>query len=193
MLVEGCKPNVITHTTLIDGLCKAGHIEKACQICARIRGTIETSDVDIYFRSNDNSCEKPNVITCGALVDGLCKANQVKEAHELLIFMSVEGCEPNHIVYEALIDGFCKAGKLEDGQEVFAKMSERGSSPNLHTYGSLIDVVFKDKRLDLVLKVLSKILENSCVPNVVIYTEMIDGLCEVVTYTVMINGVTSHV
>ncbi|KAI9110480.1 hypothetical protein K1719_018346 [Acacia pycnantha] len=210
MLVEGCKPNVITYTALIDGLCKAGQIEKACQIYARMRGTIETSDMDIYFRSNDNSCEKPNVITCGALVDGLCKANQVKEAHELLNSMSVEGCEPNHIVYDALIDGFCKAGKLEDAQEVFAKMSERGYSPNLHTYGSLIDVLFKDKRLDLVLKVLSKMLENYCVPNVVIYTEMIDGLCKVgktdeayklllkmqekgcnpnvVTYTAMIDG-----
>lgn len=210
MLVEGCKPNVITYTALIDGLCKAGQVEKACQIYARMRGNIETSDMDIYFRSNDNNYEKPNVITHGALVDGLCKAKRVKEAHELLNSMSVEGCEPNHIVYDALIDGFCKAGKLEDAQEVFAKMSERGYSPNLYTYGSLIDVLFKDKRLDLVLKVLSKMLENSCVPNVVIYTEMIDGLCKVgktdeayklllkmqekgcnpnvVTYTAMIDG-----
>ncbi|KAK4256084.1 hypothetical protein QN277_008997 [Acacia crassicarpa] len=73
MLVEGCKTNVITYTTLIDGLGKAGQIEKACQIYAKMRGIIETSDMDIYFRSNDNSCEKPNIRR--ALVDGLCKAN----------------------------------------------------------------------------------------------------------------------
>lgn len=210
MLLEGCKPNVVTYTALIDGHCKAGQIEKACQIYARMRGDIESSDMDMYFKADHNDCEGPNVITYGALVDGLCKANRVKEAGELLDAMSVQGCEPNQIVYDALIDGFCKAGKLQDAQEVFAKMSERGYSPNLYTYSSLIDCLFKDKRLDLVLKVLSKMQESSCTPNVVIYTEMIDGLCKVgktdeayklmlkmeekgcnpnvVTYTAMIDG-----
>ncbi|CAK8539205.1 unnamed protein product [Lathyrus sativus] len=210
MLLEGCKPNVVTYTALIDGHCKAGQIEKACQIYARMRGDIESSDMDKYFKLDDNNSEGPNVITYGALVDGLCKANKVKEARELLDTMSAHGCEPNHIVYDAVIDGFCKIGKLQDAQEVFAKMSERGYSPNLYTYSSLIDCLFKDNRLDLVLKVLSKMLENSCTPNVVIYTEMVDGLCKVgktdeayklmlkmeekgcnpnvVTYTAMIDG-----
>ncbi|KAK7260698.1 hypothetical protein RIF29_26957 [Crotalaria pallida] len=210
MLLEGCKPNVVTYTALIDGHCKAGQIEKACQIYARMRGDVETSDMDMYFQLDDNDCERPNVITYGALVDGLCKANRVKQARELLDTMSTQGCVPNQIVYDALIDGFCKAGKLEDAQEVFAKMSENGYSPNLYTYSSLIDCLFRDKRLDLVLRVLSKMQESSCAPNVVIYTEMIDGLCKVgktdeayklmlkmeekgccpnvVTYTAMIDG-----
>ncbi|KAI4295260.1 hypothetical protein L6164_035325 [Bauhinia variegata] len=210
MLVAGCKPNIVTYTALIDGHCKAGQIEKACQIYARMRGNVETSDMDMYFKLNESNCEGPNIVTYGALVDGLCKANRVSEARALLDAMWVEGCEPNQIVYDALIDGFCKAGRLEDAQDVFAKMSERGYSPNLYTYSSLIDRLFKDKRLDLALKVLSKMLENSCAPNVVIYTEMIDGLCKVgktdeayrlmlkmeekdckpnvVTYTAMIDG-----
>ncbi|TKY71129.1 Pentatricopeptide repeat-containing protein mitochondrial [Spatholobus suberectus] len=210
MLLEGCKPNVVTYTALIDGHCKAGQIDKACQIYARMQGHIESSDIDMYFKLDDNDCETPNIITYGALVDGLCKANRVKEARELLDTMSIHACEPNQIVYDALIDGFCKTGKLEDAQEVFVKMSERGYTPNLYTYSSLINSLFKEKRLDLVLKVLSKMLENSCAPNVVIYTEMIDGLCKVgkteeayklmlkmeemgcnpnvVTYTAMIDG-----
>ncbi|CAL5208506.1 unnamed protein product [Lathyrus oleraceus] len=210
MLLEDCKPNVVTYTALIDGHCKAGQIEKACQIYARMQGDIESSDMDKYFKLDHNNSEGPNVITYGALVDGLCKANKVKEARELLDTMSAHGCEPNHIVYDAVIDGFCKIGKLQDAQEVFAKMSERGYSPNLYTYSSLIDCLFKDNRLDLVLKVLSKMLESSCTPNVVIYTEMVDGLCKVgktdeayrlmlkmeekgcnpnvITYTAMIDG-----
>ncbi|KAL2349446.1 hypothetical protein Fmac_003446 [Flemingia macrophylla] len=210
MLLEGCKPNVITYTALIDGHCKAGQIDKACQIYARMQGDIESSDMDMYFKLDDNNCEAPNIITYGALVDGLCKANRVKEARELLDTMPSHGCEPNQIVYDALIDGFCKTGKLEDAQEVFVKMTGRGYSPNLYTYSSLINSLFKEKRLDLVLKVLSKMLENSCTPNVVIYTEMIDGLCKVgktddayklmlkmeevgcfpnvITYTAMIDG-----
>ncbi|KAK7852797.1 pentatricopeptide repeat-containing protein [Quercus suber] len=179
MCSEGCIPNVITYTALIDGHCKAGEIEKACQIYARMQGNVEISDVDMYFRIDDGNSKEPNVFTYGALVDGLCKAHKVKEARNLLDAISVEGCEPNHIVYDALIDGFCKARKLDDAQEVFAKMSEHGYSPHVYTYSSLIDRLFKGKRLDLALKVLSKMLENSCAPNVVIYTEMIDGLCKV--------------
>ncbi|KAA8531355.1 hypothetical protein F0562_006064 [Nyssa sinensis] len=210
MLSEGCAPNVVTYTALIDGYCKAGDIEKACQIYARMRGSGNIPDVDMYFKVDDSKTREPNVVTYGALVDGLCKAHKVKEARDLLDAMSVEGCEPNHIVYGALIDGFCKVGKLDEAQEVFVKMSERGYNPNVYTFSSLIDRLFKDKRLDLALKVLSKMLENSCPPNVIIYTGMIDGLCKVgktdeayklmlmmeekgchpnvVTYTAMIDG-----
>nr|XP_011462602.1 PREDICTED: pentatricopeptide repeat-containing protein At1g06710, mitochondrial isoform X1 [Fragaria vesca subsp. vesca] len=210
MLTQGCIPNAVTYSALIDGHCKAGETEKACLIYARMRGDVNVPDVDMYFKIADQSLKEPNVHTYGALVDGLCKANKVKEAGELLDAMFVEGCEPNHIVYDALIDGFCKSGKLDEAQKVFAKMSEHGYSPNVYTYSSLIDRLFKDKRLDLVLKVLSKMLEESCSPNVVIYTEMVDGLCKVgktdeayklmlmmeekgcnpnvVTYTAMIDG-----
>ncbi|XP_038884804.1 pentatricopeptide repeat-containing protein At1g06710, mitochondrial [Benincasa hispida] len=210
MIAKGCLPNVITYTALIDGYCKSGNIEKACQIYARMRGDTNIPDVDMYFKIENNVAEKPNVVTYGALVDGLCKAHKVKDARDLLETMFVEGCEPNTIVYDALIDGFCKAGKLDEAQEVFRKMVERGYNPNVYTYSSLIDRLFKDKRLDLVLKMLSKMLENSCAPNVVIYTEMIDGLSKVaktdeayklmlmmeekgckpnvVTYTAMIDG-----
>lgn len=210
MIAKGCFPNVITYTALIDGYCKSGNIEKACQIYARMRGDADIPDVDMYFKIKNNVAEKPNVVTYGALVDGLCKAHKVKDARDLLETMFVDGCEPNTIIYDALIDGFCKAAKLDEAQEVFHKMVERGYNPNVYTYSSLIDRLFKDKRLDLVLKVLSKMLENSCAPNVVIYTEMIDGLSKVaktdeayklmlmmeekgckpnvVTYTAMIDG-----
>lgn len=210
MVSEGCIPNIVTFTALIDGHCKSGEIEKACQIYARLKGITETPDVNIYFKTDYSKTMEPNVVTYGALVDGLCKAHRVKEARNLLDAMSLKGCEPNHIVYDALIDGFCKVGKLDEAQEVFVKMSECGYSPNVYTYSSLIDRLFKDKRLDLALRVLSKMLENSCPPNVIIYTEMIDGLCKVgktdeafklmlmmeekgchpnvVTYTAMIDG-----
>lgn len=211
MLSAGCFPNIVTYTALIDGYCKAGLIEKACKIYSKMRGHTEISDVDIYFRVyDDEENREPNVFTYGALVDGLCKAHKVKEAHELLDKMSEENCEPNHVVYDALVDGFCKMGNFDEAQKIFAKMIERGYNPNVYTYGSLINRLFKDKRLDLVLKVLSRMLDNSCSPNVVIYTELVDGLCKVgktdeayklmmmmaekgcspnvVTYTAMIDG-----
>ncbi|KAG9447132.1 hypothetical protein H6P81_013260 [Aristolochia fimbriata] len=209
MLTFGSVPNVVTYSALIDGLCKAGELEKACHVYARMKGTGNIQDFNNYFQDDGSSTMEPNVFTYGALVDGLCKAHKVVEAHDLLEVMEKEGCEPNNVVYDALIDGLCKVGKLDEAREVFVKMSEHGYSPNVYTYSSLIDKLFKDKRLDLALKVLSKMLET-CAPNVVTYTELIDGLCKVgkteeahkvlvmmeekdcspnvVTYTAMIDG-----
>ncbi|KZV28214.1 hypothetical protein F511_20880 [Dorcoceras hygrometricum] len=208
--IPRCPPNIVTFSALIDGYCKAGDLAKACAIYEKMRGNGDIHDVNLYFEITDDSSKEPNVITYGALINGLCKAHKVGEARNLLDTMWANDCEPNQVVYDALIDGFCKVGKLDEAQEIFAKMSEHGYSPNVYTYSSLIDRLFKEKRLDLALKVLAKMLECSCTPNVVTYTEMIDGLCKVgktdeayklmlmmeekgcnpnvVTYTAMIDG-----
>ncbi|TVU15469.1 hypothetical protein EJB05_38991, partial [Eragrostis curvula] len=210
MVDVGCYPNTITYSALIDGLCKAGEIQKACEIYARLKGTSDNEESDFYFEGEGADTVTPNVVTYGALIDGLCKAHKVADAHELLDAMLSTGCEPNHIIYDALIDGFCKVGKIDDAQEVFLRMSKCGYLPSVHTYTSLIDAMFKDRRLDLAIKVLSQMLKGSCTPNVVTYTAMIDGLCKlgesekalkllsmmkkkgcspnVVTYTALIDG-----
>ncbi|CAH9102776.1 unnamed protein product [Cuscuta epithymum] len=211
MLSEGSIPNVVTFTALIDGFCKAGNVDKACQIYAKMKGSVSTSEVDMYFETDmGNSAVKPNLVTYGALVDGLCKAHRVNDARDLLDTILVEGQEPNVNIYDALIDGFCKKGKTNEAHEVLSRMLDRGYDPSVFTYSSFLDRLLKDKHLDLAMKVLSQMLKKSCRPNVVIYTEMIDGLSKVgktdeayklmlmmeekgckpnvVTYTAMIDG-----
>ncbi|ONM16473.1 Tetratricopeptide repeat (TPR)-like superfamily protein [Zea mays] len=179
MVDAGCAPNTITYSALVDGLCKAGESQKACEVYAKMIGTSDNVGSDFYFEGEHTDSIAPNVVTYGALIDGLCKAHKVVDAQELLDVMSSNGCEPNHIIYDALIDGFCKVGKLDNAQEVFFRMSKCGYLPTVHTYTSLIDAMFKDRRLDLAIKVLSQMLESSCTPNVVTYTAMIDGLCRI--------------
>lgn len=210
MVDDACYPNAVTYSALIDGLCKAGEVQKACEIYAKLIGASDNVETDFYFENKGVDTISPNVITYGALVDGLCKAQKVADAHELLDSMLSAGCEPNQIVYDALIDGFCKVGKIDNAQEVFLRMTKCGYLPSVHTYTSLIDRMFKDGRLDLAMKVLSQMLKDSCSPNVVTYTAMVDGLCKigetekalnllslmekkgcspnVVTYTALIDG-----
>ncbi|KAL6650939.1 hypothetical protein ACP70R_009864 [Stipagrostis hirtigluma subsp. patula] len=210
MVDAGCPPNVITYSALIDGLCKAGEIQKACEVYTKLIGTSDNTESDFYFEGEGTDTISPNVVTYGALIDGLCKAHKVGDAHELLDAMSSAGCEPNHIIYDALIDGFCKVGKIDNAQEVFRRMTKCGYLPSVHTYTSLIDGMFKDRRLDLAIEVFSQMLKGSCTPNVVTYTAMIDGLSRigesekalkllsmmeskgcspnVVTYTALIDG-----
>ncbi|WVZ86194.1 hypothetical protein U9M48_033019 [Paspalum notatum var. saurae] len=210
MVDAGCPPNTITYSALIDGFCKAGEIEKACEVYGKLIGNSEDVESDFYFEGKLTDAIAPNVVTYGALIDGLCKAHKVVDAHDLLDAMLSNGCEPNHIIYDALIDGFCKIGKIDNAQEVFLRMSKCGYLPTVHTYTSLIDAMFKDRRLDLAMKVLSQMLKSSCTPNVITYTAMINGLCRinesqkalklmsmmkkkgcspnVVTYTALIDG-----
>ncbi|KAJ6419145.1 hypothetical protein OIU84_029287 [Salix udensis] len=142
MMSKGFIPDTSTYSKVIGYLCNASKVEKAFQLFQEMKRNGIAPDVVV-----DGSLNEPNVFTYGALVDGLCKAYQVKEARDLLKSMSVEGCEPNHVVYDALIDGCCKAGKLDEAQEVFTKMLECGYDPNVFTYSSLIDRLFKDKRV----------------------------------------------
>ncbi|KAL6903601.1 hypothetical protein ACP4OV_004414 [Aristida adscensionis] len=210
MVDAGCPPNAITYGALIDGLCKAGEIQKACEVYSKLLGISDNAESDFYFECKGTDTIAPNVVTYGALIDGLCKAHKVVDAHDLLDAMSSAGYEPNHIIYDALIDGFCKVGKIDNAQEVFLRMTKCGYLPSVHTYTSLIDGMFKDRRLDLAIEVFSQMLKSSCTPNVVTYTAMIDGLCRigesekalkllsmmeskgcspnVVTYTALIDG-----
>ncbi|XP_037478265.1 pentatricopeptide repeat-containing protein At1g06710, mitochondrial-like [Triticum dicoccoides] len=210
MVDDSCYPNAVTYSALIDGLCKTGEIQKACEVYAKLIGTSDSKESDFYFEGKDTDTISPNVVTYGALVDGLCKAQKVADAHELLDAMLSSGCDPNQIVYDALIDGFCKVGEIDSAQKVFLRMTKCGYLPSVHTYTSLIDRMFKDGRLDLAMKVLSQMLKDSCNPNVVTYTAMVDGLCKtgetekalnllslmekkgcspnVVTYTALIHG-----
>ncbi|CAH9128449.1 unnamed protein product [Cuscuta epithymum] len=46
------------------GFCKAGNVDKACQIYAKMKGSVSTSEVDMYFETDmGNSAVKPNLVS----------------------------------------------------------------------------------------------------------------------------------
>ncbi|KAH1096100.1 hypothetical protein J1N35_013021 [Gossypium stocksii] len=192
MKKNGVVPDVRTYTILIDSFSKVGlieqarnwfdeMIEKACQIFARMQTNAEIPDVDLYFKEVDNEAKTPNVYTYGALVDGLCKAYKVKEAHELLEAMSASGCKPNRVVFGALIDGFCKVGKLDKAQEVFSKMLEheqmgsKGCAPDFVTYKVLINHCCNVGQLDKAHELLEEMTQTHWQRHISGYRKIIEG------------------
>ncbi|KAM1036923.1 hypothetical protein ACFX1X_032166 [Malus domestica] len=73
MLTEGCSPNVIAYTALIDGHCKAGRIEKACQIYERMRDGFckygKLDEAQEVFAKMSEQGYSPNVYTYSSLID----------------------------------------------------------------------------------------------------------------------------
>ncbi|ESR56356.1 hypothetical protein CICLE_v10018682mg [Citrus x clementina] len=168
--------------TLIDGHCKAGDIERACRIYARMKGNAEISDVDIYFRVLDNNSKEPNVYTYGALIDGLCKVHKVgklDEAQMVFSKMLEHGCNPNVYTYGSLIDRLFKDKRLDLALKVISKMLEDSYAPNVVIYTEMIDGLIKVGKTEEAYKVMLMMEEKGCYPNVVTYTAMIDGFGKV--------------
>ncbi|KAI9110606.1 hypothetical protein K1719_018472 [Acacia pycnantha] len=169
----------MSYTALIDGLCKAGQIEKACQIYARKRATIKTSDMDIYFRMT-TAVKNQMLLRMGLwwmvyVEQTRWHSQGWKYAQEVFAKMSERGYSPNLHTYGSLIDVLFKDKRLDLFLKVLYKMLENSCVPNLVIYTEMIDSLCKVGKTDEAYKLLLKMQEKGCNLNVVTYTAMIDG------------------
>ena len=59
-----CQPNVVTYSTVIDGLLKEGEVGKAYSLfCVMLQRGIS-----------------PNVVTCNSIISGMCKAQSMDKS-----------------------------------------------------------------------------------------------------------------
>ncbi|KAM2057028.1 hypothetical protein ACFX16_029768 [Malus domestica] len=77
---RGLVPDIVTYTTLIDGFCKQGRIQK-------------------LFSKMQACGQLPNVQTYAILLDGLCKNQQPSTEIELFEEMKGKKLDPNIVVY----------------------------------------------------------------------------------------------
>lgn len=96
MAKNGCHPNVVTFSTLINGYIKANNIDEVVKV----------------FQEMPSKGIVPDVVTYNNLVDGLCKANRLQLARQLFNEMQVHGNTPDTVTYTSLLDGLCKMHDL---------------------------------------------------------------------------------
>uniref|UniRef100_A0A0E0GAE3 Pentacotripeptide-repeat region of PRORP domain-containing protein n=1 Tax=Oryza nivara TaxID=4536 RepID=A0A0E0GAE3_ORYNI len=139
MVQRGLSIDVIVYTILMNGYCKAGRLQEACQL----------------FVQMTNLGIKPDVIAYTVLLDGhlketlqqgwegiakerrsfLLRANHNK----LLSSMKDMQIEPDVPCYTVLIDGKCKAEYLVEARELFDEMLQKGLTPDAYAYTALIN------------------------------------------------------
>ncbi|KAL0368367.1 UNVERIFIED_CONTAM: hypothetical protein Scaly_1055600 [Sesamum calycinum] len=136
--------------------------------------------------------------TYGILINGLCKAQKVSLAIELLPGMLKSKCEANSISQEAvaycsLINGFCQMGKVE-AREFFSLMIQSGKEPDLATYNSVIYALcladcladaedlfnsMRDKvNIEIAKKLFDQMQPSGLSPSASVHTVLLDGLCK---------------
>ncbi|XP_078150740.1 uncharacterized protein LOC144546074 [Carex rostrata] len=119
---QGCEPNVVTYSTLITGLCKAGRIEDA---------------LNLFDDMLQRGCF-PNAHTYAPILRAFCSEGRIQEAKELIESMSTNGCQPDVVIYNILVYGLCKIGDFDEVERVISASKENGWEPDAVTYSTYI-------------------------------------------------------
>jgi pentatricopeptide repeat protein len=122
MFHEGCEPNVVTYSTLIAGLCKAGRIDDA---------------LNLFDQMLQRGCA-PNEHTYAPILRALCSEGRIQEVKELIKSMSSHVCHPDLVIYNILVYGLCKIGDFDEVDRVINASKRNGWEPDTITYSTYI-------------------------------------------------------
>ncbi|KAG0463837.1 hypothetical protein HPP92_019906 [Vanilla planifolia] len=109
--VDGFPPDVISYSTVIDGYCQAGELQKAYEL----------------FEEMGKKGLKPNKFTVNSIMGLLCRNGLAVEAERLLVQMVNQGIVPDSSVYTTLMNGFSKIGDLSAVYRMVNEMKDRVS------------------------------------------------------------------
>jgi pentatricopeptide repeat protein len=116
-------------TAAIDACAKADRLDTATRL----------------FYSMPKFDVKPNVYTCGALMDGLLKSNSenyLDETLNVLKYMKEEGIAPSEVMYTSLITSASKIAKKENaerGEIVLRSFGDRVAAPDSNNSSEGLD------------------------------------------------------
>lgn len=160
--LKGYACDVVTYTTMINGLCKSSRMEEALllwseMVAKRIR---------------------PNKYTYNAIINGYCKAGDIDHALNLYDEMLSKGFNESTVSCNTMLAGLCLNGRLSDAINLFAEMPKRGVEHDVITYNTLIQGLCKGGKTSDAIELYSSLLATSIRPTVSTYTPMIAALCE---------------
>ena len=132
-------PNVVTLTIIIKCLCRSNNAKSGLCVFATMLKTGIRYD-----------CH-----TLSTLLDGLCKAGEARNAHQLFEKMLGNGgVKPNVYCFAVLIDGLCKENFIDDALGLFRDMIDSGITPNAVCYNTIIHEICKAGRREEAKKLL---------------------------------------
>ncbi|KAK3037280.1 hypothetical protein RJ639_029692 [Escallonia herrerae] len=157
MGTEGCLPDAVMYTTLIDGY---WDVDEAKRLMTRMR----------------LNGLKDNVAAHTSLFKGYCIVGRLDEAVRHLTEMIRIGMEPDLKSYGVVVNGCCKVKKPDEAIGLLTEMSGRGVRPNVFCFNAVIRVLVDLGQLDRAILLLKQMPPSGCYPNFVSYNTVISGL-----------------
>uniref|UniRef100_A0ACD5VS16 Uncharacterized protein n=1 Tax=Avena sativa TaxID=4498 RepID=A0ACD5VS16_AVESA len=125
MLEKGIAADVVNYTTVIDGMCREGSVDK-------VMG---------FLDEMERMGAKPNLIT--SLVGGFCKRNRLEDAFSIVRKLEQTGVVVDEYVYSILIDRLCKNGDLDKAFSLLGEIESKGIKVGIMTYNAVINGLCK--------------------------------------------------
>ncbi|GMN59755.1 hypothetical protein TIFTF001_028840 [Ficus carica] len=102
MVKDGCKPNVVTYTTLLNGNCKM---------------ELSVAVIQLLKKMEKEHNIMPDIVPYGTIIDGLCNEGLVDRALDLFLKMTRKDVAPEVVTYTSLIHEACIVRPLNNAVE----------------------------------------------------------------------------
>ncbi|WVQ98145.1 hypothetical protein IAU59_005267 [Kwoniella sp. CBS 9459] len=148
---SGLKPDVVTYTTLVQGLLRAGRLMLAKKVLE-----------DMHRQGIS-----PNERMCSMLIADLAKSGSkigLAHAEEILKLMRQKQMKTNEVTWTGLIAGYFRGGWEVDAWDAVNRMSRAGFKPNRVGYNMLLRESGKGAGTG-VSKLWRKMIEDGVSPN----------------------------
>ncbi|CAF2039062.1 unnamed protein product [Brassica napus] len=197
--IKELEPDVVTVTTLMNGLWKDGRHGDAQNVFSEMQEKGIFPNLFTYNCMINGFCSSgrwseaqrllremferkisPDVVTYNALINALVKEGKIvlMLAEHMFYLMATKGCSPNVITFTTLIDGYCGAKRVDDGMELLHEMTETGLVADTITYNTLIHGFCHVGDLNAAQDLLQEMISSGVCPDVVTCNTLLDGLCD---------------
>ncbi|CAD5334096.1 unnamed protein product [Arabidopsis thaliana] len=151
----GCRPNMVTYTTLITGLCKEQKIQEAVELLDRMNLQGLKPDAGLY----------------GKVISGFCAISKFREAANFLDEMILGGITPNRLTWNIhvktsneVVRGLC-ANYPSRAFTLYLSMRSRGISVEVETLESLVKCLCKKGEFQKAVQLVDEIVTDGCIPS----------------------------
>lgn len=114
-----------------------------------------------------------------AVIRGLCRMQDVKEAKKLLSKMIDEGPPPGNAAFNFVITGLSKAGEMDEAISLKKAMESRGLRPDLYTYNVIMSGFANGGQMDDASRIFFEAKKTHSKLCPVIFHTLIRGYCKI--------------
>ncbi|KAJ6365600.1 hypothetical protein OIU76_030390 [Salix suchowensis] len=157
-----CMPDLISYSTIISGLCKAGRVDEAKKKFIEMTGKNLHPDSAIY----------------DAFIHSFCKEGKISSAFRVLKDMEKKGCNKTLQTYNSLIMGLGSKNQIFEIYGLMDEMRERGVSPNVSIYNNVLSSLCEGGRVKDAPSVLDEMLQKGIAPNISSFSILIKAFCK---------------
>ncbi|KAJ6708277.1 RESPIRATORY COMPLEX I CHAPERONE (CIA84) putative [Salix viminalis] len=157
-----CMPDLISYSTIISGLCKAGRVDEAKKKFIEMTGKNLHPDSAIY----------------DAFIHSFCKEGKISSAFRVLKDMEKKGCNKTLQTYNSLIMGLGSKNQIFEIYGLMDEMRERGVSPDVSIYNNVLSSLCEGGRVKDAPSVLDEMLQKGIAPNISSFSILIKAFCK---------------